>query len=62
MTTKTEVRKEISKHWRKHWVSAFLKLAFDETKTIEENKELCFNWLYDNGRTWEQTKREMELK
>ena len=43
---KTEVRKELSKGYRKHWIDAFFILKYDETLTDKENIKMFFDWSY----------------
>jgi len=43
---KTEVRKELQKTYRKHWINAFMKLKYDKSLTDKENIGLFFDWAY----------------
>ena len=54
---KTEIRKELQKVYRTHWINAFMKLKYDKNLTDEENIKGFFDWVYSVY--WIDVKKEL---
>jgi len=57
---KTEVRRELSKSFRSHWINAFLELRYNKDLSDEENIKLFWDWAFHT--TWEDVKKELAIK
>ena len=57
---KTQIRTELKKSYRNHWVNAFFVLAYNESLTDEENIKGFFDWAYSIS--WEEVKKELDKR
>jgi len=55
---KTEVRKILSRTFRKHWIDAFFKLAYDKKKSDIENIQFFHKWIWKTH--WVNAKYQLE--